>query len=99
MTSPGTSLFIVFLRFGENRARAQDLMQEHVSWLQQGIDDKVFLCAGSLSNRQGGAIIAQGIELDSLEQRLTNDPFVREGVVTVEITPVSVSMAAARLMG
>lgn len=86
------SLFIVYLRFGAQKVRAAEFMAEHVEWIGRGMDEGVFLCAGSLSDRQGGVVLAYGLEQETLERRLAEDPFVEHGVVTVEIVPVSVGL-------
>ena len=40
-------MFIVILRFSDNKEKAGDFMEGHKKWLQSGFDDKVFL----LTNR------------------------------------------------
>lgn len=47
MNPHGTSVFIVFLRFGPNRAQAGQWMAGHKQWIQDGIADGSFLLAGS----------------------------------------------------
>lgn len=84
-------MYIIFLRFGHNRALAGQWMVGHGQWIQQGIDDGVFLVAGSLDNAQGGAILAASIEKDALLERVQLDPFVVHGVVVPEVQAIAPS--------
>jgi uncharacterized protein YciI len=88
------AMYIIFLRFGANRAQAAQWMAGHAQWIQQGIDDGVFLLAGSLDNAQGGALLAAGVERAALEERIGQDPFVAHGVVSAEIHAVAPSRMA-----
>lgn len=90
-------MFVVLMKFGENRDRAGEFATEHVAWVKQGIADGVFLLAGSLQPGLGGAIVAHGIDSDALKARLADDPFVAEGVVGFEILEVAPSMADERV--
>lgn len=95
-------MHIIFLRFGHNRALAGQWMAGHGQWIQQGIDDGVFLVAGSLDNAQGGAILAASIEKDALLERVQKDPFVVHGVVVPEvqvIAPSRIAPGMAELLG
>jgi uncharacterized protein YciI len=90
-------MFIVLLRFAENRDRAGQLMEGHKSWLQQGFADGVFLLAGSLQPNQGGGILAHNTSLEDLRARVDEDPFVAEGVVSAEILEIDPARADDRL--
>lgn len=87
-------MYIIFLKFGPNRAQASQWMAEHVQWIQQGIDDGIFLMAGSLDDAQGGAVLAMNLERAELQQRVALDPFVVHGVVTTEVHSVAPSRMA-----
>ena len=41
-------MYVVLLKFAENKSRAGDYMQDHNAWIKQGLDDGVFLLVGSL---------------------------------------------------
>lgn len=90
-------MFIVFLRFSAARDQAGRLMQAHNDWLRRGFDDGVFLLAGSIQPQAGGAILAHGITLAALQERINHDPFVAEDVVRAEVIEVSPSKADERL--
>ncbi len=90
-------MFIVLLKFSHQRARASEWMKAHQDWLRQGFDDGVFLASGSLAERQGGCILAQGTDLPTLQQRLAADPFVAHEVVHAEVIEADISHAHAAL--
>jgi uncharacterized protein YciI len=90
-------MYIIFLKFGPNRAQASQWMAGHVQWIQQGIDDGVFLMAGSLEAGQGGAVLAVGGEREALMARVAQDPFVEHGVVVAEVQAISPSRLAPGL--
>ena len=95
-------MYFIFLKFGPNRALAGQWMAGHGQWIQQGIDDGVFLVAGSLDNAQGGAILAASIDKDELLERVQLDPFVVHSVVVPEVHAIAPSRMApgmAALLG
>lgn len=82
-------MFIVFLRFSENKAQASAFMNDHNAWIQNGFDDGVFLVSGSLKPSAGGAVLAHGTSLAELEARVAEDPFVAKNVVAAEIIEIT----------
>lgn len=90
-------MYVVFLRFSVGRDQAGRLMQAHKEWLQRGFDEGVFLLAGSIQPQAGGMILASGITLAQLEDRVNSDPFVVENVVQAEIVTVIPAKADPRL--
>ena len=90
-------MFIVLLRFSQNKAQAAAFMDGHNEWLRQGFADGIFLLAGSLQPGLGGALIAHGITRDALEARVNQDPFVAENIVSAEILDIDPKKADERL--
>lgn len=90
-------MFIVLLRFSQNAGRAAELMDGHNAWLKRGFAEGVFLLAGSLQPKLGGAIIAHATTLPELQARVNDDPFVAEHVVTAEILSITPGKADERL--
>lgn len=41
-------MFIVILKFSDNKRQAGEFMEGHNGWIKRGFDDGVFLLAGSL---------------------------------------------------
>jgi len=90
-------MFVVLLRFSDNKGNAGQFMAGHNEWIRRGFDDGVFLLAGSLQPGLGGAIVAHDTALSDLQKRVSEDPFVAENVVTAEILEIAPSKADERL--
>lgn len=90
-------MFIVTLKFSDNKANAGQFMEGHKEWVKRGFDDGVFLLTGSLQPNLGGAIMAHNTSLSELQSRLNMDPFTAEGVVKAEILEITPSKADERL--
>ena len=90
-------MFVVLLKFSENKRKAPELMDGHNAWLKRGFDDGVFLLAGSLQPGLGGAIVAHGTSLEDLRGRVDEDPFVADNVVRAEILEIAAAKADRRL--
>jgi uncharacterized protein YciI len=90
-------MFIVLLKFSDNRAKAGQFMEGHKEWIKRGFDDGVFLLSGSLQPNLGGGVVAHNTSLSDLQGRVNADPFVAEKVVTAEILEIIPSKADARL--
>ena len=90
-------MFIVLLRFSNNKSKARELMPAHDQWITRGMAEGVFLLIGSLQPRAGGTILAHDTTRADLEARLSQDPFVANDVVSAEVLEVSCSKADPRL--
>ena len=90
-------MFIVLLRFSDNKANAGQFMEGHQEWIKRGLDDGVFLLVGSLQPNLGGGIVAHNTTLPDLQSRVEADPFVAEDVVKAEILEITPSRADERL--
>lgn len=90
-------MFIIFLKFGENRAKVRDYLDAHKAWLKQGYEAGIFLMSGSLQENSGGALLAHNTSLAELQRRMGEDPFVAQEIAIVEIIEVTPSAADERL--
>ena len=90
-------MFVVLLRFAANEAMAGQLMDSHNAWIKRGFEDGVFLLVGSLKPGLGGGIVAHNASLAELQDRVSQDPFVAENVVSAEILELAPARADARL--
>lgn len=90
-------MFIIFLRFTEKKSQAGQFMDGHKAWIRRGFSDGIFLLAGSLEPGLGGGILAHHTSLADLQQRIAEDPFVAEGIVTAELHEFDPGMADERL--
>lgn len=90
-------MFIILLEFSQNKGQAGQFMEGHKQWLERGFDDGVFLMAGSLQPKLGGGILAHDVSLEALQQRVNDDPFVSEDIVSAKIIEITPSRADRRL--
>jgi uncharacterized protein YciI len=90
-------MFIVLLKFSDNKSRAGQFMEGHKEWLKRGFDDGVFVLTGSIKPDLGGGIVAHNTTLPELQSRVSADPFVVENVVKPEIIELAPSKADDRL--
>lgn len=90
-------MFVVLLRFSNNKAQAGKFMEGHKAWIKSGFDDGVFLLSGSIKPSSGGAVLAHNITLSDLQGRVNDDPFVAENIVSAEILEIMPGQADDRL--
>ena len=90
-------MFIVLLRFSNNKAQANRFMEGHNEWIKRGFDNSVFLLAGGLQPNLGGGIVAHNTTLSELESRVNEDPFVIEDIVSAEILEIDPKKTDPRL--
>jgi uncharacterized protein YciI len=90
-------MFIVTLKFSDNKGKAGQLMDGHKQWIKRGFDDGVFLLVGSLQPNLGGGIVAHNTSRPELQARVNDDPFVVGGVVRAEIIELAPARADQRL--
>lgn len=90
-------MFIVQLKFSDNKGQASQFMAGHNEWINRGFDDGVFLLVGSLQPNLGGGIVAHNTSLTDLQNRVNDDPFVAENVVCAEILEITPAKTDERL--
>ncbi|MBL6957498.1 MAG: hypothetical protein ISR52_00835 [Rhodospirillales bacterium] len=90
-------MFIVLLKFSDNKGNAGQFMEGHNEWIKRGFDDGVFLVAGSLQPNLGGGIVAHNTTRPDLQNRVNGDPFVAENVVNAEILEITPAKTDERL--
>ena len=86
-----------FLEIFHKKSARRSILDAHNAWIQQGLDDGVFLLVGSLEQGQGGAILADNAELQDLHKRVNDDPFVAAQVVVAEIHEITPHTTDQRL--
>lgn len=90
-------MFVILLKFSDNKSKAGEHMDGHNQWIKQGFEDGVFLLVGSLQPNLGGSVIAHNVTLSELQKRVNNDPFVAENIVSTEILQIEPKKADERL--
>lgn len=90
-------MYIVLLRFSNNRGQAGQFVEGHNAWIERGFADGTFLLVGSLQPNSGGGIVAHNTSLPELQRRMNDDPFVAADVVRAEILELEPSKIDKRL--
>jgi uncharacterized protein YciI len=90
-------MFIVLLKFSDNKGQAGEFMESHNEWIKRGFDDDVFLLVGSLQPGLGGGIVTHNTSMIDLETRVNDDPFVAQKVVRAEIIEITPAKTDERL--
>ncbi|MEP3049523.1 MAG: YciI family protein [Roseibium sp.] len=90
-------MFVVTLKFSDNKTEAGAHMAGHKDWIQQGFAKGLFLMVGSLQPNQGGGILAHNTSREDLEAFVQEDPFVSENVVTAEVMEITPARVDNRL--
>lgn len=90
-------MFIILLKFSSNKGKAGEFMEGHNAWIRRGFDDGVFLLTGSLQPKLGGGVLAHNTTLDALQDRVNEDPFFAEDVVSAEIIEITPGKTDERL--
>jgi len=90
-------MFIILLKFSDNKSQAPEYMQGHKDWIKCGFDESLFLIVGSIKPNIGGCIIAHNTSLEKLQQYVNEDPFVAKNIVTAEVLEVSANQVDKRL--
>jgi len=66
--------------------------EAHVAWIKTAMDQSVMLLAGRRSPPTGGVLLFRG-EADAVRVVAETDPFVMNGVATVEIVAFTMTLA------
>jgi uncharacterized protein YciI len=90
-------MFVVLLKSAGNKAQASRFMEGHNAWIKRGFDDGVFVLVGGLEPHGGGGIVAHRTTLRELRDRVNDDPFVAQGIVSSEILEIAPSRLDERL--
>lgn len=73
----------------------QDLVKEHLEFVQRYVDDGVFVAAGPRLGATGGVVVTRGLSEDELRSLMRRDPFVRAGLVAdYEYLPFRATMSS-----
>lgn len=90
-------MFVVLLKFSDNKEQAGQFMEGHKEWIKRGFDEGVFLLAGTLQPNLGGGLVAHNTSLSDLRIRVSTDPFVMANVATAEFLELTPSRLDERL--
>ncbi|MGF1431457.1 YciI family protein [Kitasatospora sp. LaBMicrA B282] len=78
-------MFVVTLTYTAPLDRIDELIPDHVAWLDRYYEAGIFLASGRRVPRTGGVILAQAESAAQLEAVLAEDPFGRAGVAEYQV--------------
>ncbi|MFI0450699.1 YciI family protein [Actinomadura sp. 6N118] len=90
-------MFLVLLTYNAPTEKVDEVMDEHLAWLDEQYAAGVFLASGRKVPRTGGVILAAGHDRAAVEEIATRDPFWREGVASFELVEFTPTRAAPEL--
>ncbi|MFE5794341.1 YciI family protein [Streptomyces sp. NPDC056503] len=92
-------MFVLELTYTAPVERADALMDAHIAWLDEQYAAGVFLASGRKNPRDGGVILAAGVDRAGIERIAAADPFSSEGVCAYRITEFYASKTVEGLAG
>ncbi|MEU9117394.1 YciI family protein [Streptomyces sp. NPDC048483] len=90
-------MFVLELTYTAPIERVDAALQDHVAWLKKEYEAGHFIAAGRKVPRDGGVIIATGMDRAAVEQLVAGDPFSVAGVCTYRITEFVATTTAPAL--
>ena len=88
-----STIYVVVLTYIKPLEEVDRAIPAHIEWLKKGYADGLFLASG----RTGGVILAKCDSRETLQARLSQDPFQQLGLARTEIIPFEASMASPAL--
>ncbi|MGY3060592.1 uncharacterized protein YciI [Streptomyces sp. TE3672] len=79
-------MFVLELTYTAPFERVDELLQDHVVWLDTQYAAGVFIASGRKNPRDGGVILAVGDDRAGIERIVSQDPFSVQGVCAYRIT-------------
>ncbi|UQA91833.1 YciI family protein [Streptomyces halobius] len=92
-------MFVLELTYTAPIERVDAALQEHVAWLDEQYAAERFIAAGRKVPRDGGVILAAGVDRATVEQLVAEDPFSIAGVCDYRITEFVATTTAPALEG
>ncbi|MBO2446730.1 hypothetical protein J4573_06485 [Actinomadura barringtoniae] len=90
-------MFLLLLTYNAPVEKIDEVLDQHVAWLDEHYAAGIFLASGRRVPRTGGVILATGVDRDGLEAIAATDPFWREGLASFEIVEFTATKAAPEL--
>lgn len=89
-------MFILDITYTAPLERMDELLPDHIAWLEGGRDAGRFMAWGRKVPRTGGLVFATGPR-DEIEAEAQRDPFVANGAATVRVIEFVASFAGEGL--
>jgi uncharacterized protein YciI len=91
------NMYVINLRYTGALAEIDDALDAHRDFLIRYFEAGVFVMAGPKIPREGGVIIASGIERDRLDAIIAEDPFAQQQLAHYDITEFKATRLAPGL--
>lgn len=96
-TGESIAMYVINLRYTGALAEIDDALDAHRVFLERYFAAGVFVIAGPKVPREGGIILASGIERERLDAILAEDPFARQKLAHYDITEFKATRLAPGL--
>ncbi|MFD7164406.1 YciI family protein [Streptomyces violascens] len=90
-------MFIIELTYIVPLDRVDELLADHVTWLNAQYDAGVFIASGRKEPRDGGVILAVGDDRAAIDEIVATDPFHVNDFATYRITEFLATKVAPEL--
>ncbi|MFD7106800.1 MULTISPECIES: YciI family protein [Streptomyces] len=90
-------MFVLELTYTAPMERVDAALREHVEWLNEQYATGHFIAAGRKVPRDGGVILAAGMDRAAVERLVAEDPFSIADVCTYRITEFVATTTAPAL--
>ncbi|MFD8704815.1 YciI family protein [Kitasatospora sp. NPDC059648] len=87
-------MFILELTYTAPLERIDEVLPQHVRWLNDHYEAGTFLASGRKVPRDGGVILAVGEDRARIEELVATDPFVRLGLTEYRVTEFLATVTA-----
>ena len=88
-------MYVISITYTAPLERVDDELEAHRAFLAQQFEAGVFVMAGPKVPRNGGVIVAAGIERDKLDAILAADPFAQRQLARYDVTEFKATRLAA----
>jgi uncharacterized protein YciI len=91
-------LYAITLNYGSEPDIPGAYVDAHKLWLGEMIKKGHVIFAGPLQNKPGGFILATATDSQSLENEIERDPFVKFGLVSVDIAVIEPAICSMHFL-
>lgn len=91
-------LYAITLNYASGPDILSAYVDAHKQWLGEMIKNGHVIFAGPLQNKPGGFILATTSDSQSLEHEIERDPFVKFGLVSVDIAVIEPAICSAHFL-
>lgn len=79
-------MFVIDTHYIVDPSRAAPHKESHKKWVEKYSADGTFLYAGPKDDKNGGVMIIEGRDKEQVAKIMSEDAFVKEGIVGMKIT-------------